>query len=256
MVATAVIVIGGDPPPASIVAVLPPERFVIAADSGYDHAIALGLTVDLLVGDLDSISAAGLVDARRRGIVIEEHSPDKDATDTELALIGAVERGFDQVVGIFGGGDRLDHALAALFAFAAPHLSGCRVTLWWGDTRIIVLHDGDAVEPAGSPGEPFSLLPLHGPATGVDIVGARYPLTNACVAAGSSLGISNLFGTAPSVVRLGTGTVIHITPHTVANTLPTTVPNTAPDTLATITPHTVGNILRTTAPDILPKDDS
>lgn len=213
MVATAIIVIGGDPPPASIVAVLPPERFVIAADSGYDHAVALGLTVDLLVGDLDSISAAGLAAARRDGVAIEEHSPDKDATDTELALAGATKRGFDQVIGIFGGGDRLDHALAALFAFAAPSLAGRQITLWWGDTRIVVLHDGDAVEPGGLAGEPFSLLPLHGSASGVDIVGARYPLANARLAAGSSLGISNLFGPTPSVIRLGTGTVIHITPH-------------------------------------------
>ncbi len=213
MVATAIIVIGGNPPPASIIAVVPPDRFVIAADSGYDHAVALGLTVDLLVGDLDSISPTGLATARCNGTTIEEHSPDKDATDTELALLGAVERGFDQVIGIFGGGDRLDHALAALFAFTAPHLAGRQITLWWGDTRIVVLHDGDAVEPAGLNGEPFSLLPLHGPATGVDIVGARYPLANARLAAGSSLGVSNLFGPAPSVIRLGTGTVIHITPH-------------------------------------------
>lgn len=216
MVATAIIVIGGDPPPTLIVSVLPPERFVIAADSGYDHALALGLTVDLLVGDFDSISTAGLADARDRGVVIEEHSPDKDATDTELALLSAVERGFDQLIGIFGGGDRLDHALAALFAFAAPSLAGRHVTLWWGDTRIVVLHDGDAAKPAGPPGEPFSLLPLHGPATGVDIVGARYPLTNANLAAGSSLGVSNLFGPVPSIIRLGTGTVIHITPHSLS----------------------------------------
>ncbi len=213
MVTTAIIVIGGDPPPVSIVSVLPTERFVIAADSGYDHAVALGLTVDLLVGDLDSISAAGLTEARRSRTTIEEHSPDKDATDTELALAGAAKRGYGQVIGVFGGGDRLDHALAALFAFTAPRLAGRHVTLWWADTRIVVLHDGDNIEPTGSPGEPFSLLPLHGPATGVDIVGALYPLTDADLDAGSSLGVSNLFGPTPSVIRLGTGTVIHITPH-------------------------------------------
>jgi len=33
---------------------------VIAADSGYDHAMERSISVDILIGDLDSISPAGL----------------------------------------------------------------------------------------------------------------------------------------------------------------------------------------------------
>ena len=42
------------PAPHGVVARLPADRYVIAADSGLDHALALGLPVDALIGDLDS----------------------------------------------------------------------------------------------------------------------------------------------------------------------------------------------------------
>ena len=50
-----VLVITGGPLPRAI-GRLPEADMVIAADRGADNAIALGLTVDLLVGDLDSVS--------------------------------------------------------------------------------------------------------------------------------------------------------------------------------------------------------
>ena len=65
---------------------------MIAADAGLDHAEALGLPVDLVVGDLDSVSKEALERARRAGIAIEEHPAAKDQTDLELALDAAMER--------------------------------------------------------------------------------------------------------------------------------------------------------------------
>ena len=55
------------------------RAWVIAADSGLDHANALGLAVDLVLGDLDSVSKEALEPARRAGIPVEEHPAAKDA---------------------------------------------------------------------------------------------------------------------------------------------------------------------------------
>ena len=51
----AIVVVGGSPPDARVGAGLadagrPGTGFVVAADSGYDHARRLGLAVDVLVG--------------------------------------------------------------------------------------------------------------------------------------------------------------------------------------------------------------
>ena len=57
------IFIGGDPPHPNVHQHLPLDAYVIAADSGYAHAIALGFVPNELVGDMDSISAVATSDA-------------------------------------------------------------------------------------------------------------------------------------------------------------------------------------------------
>jgi thiamine pyrophosphokinase len=216
VVRTAVIVIGGGGIDPRVVAHLPADRMVIAADSGLDHAMELGLEVDLLVGDLDSVSPPALAEAIARGTPVERHRPDKDATDTELALAAAVERGCTHLIGVGGprpDDSRLDHELGVLLAFAAPALAGREVELWWGPARVLVLH-GPGAAPIDAPlGAIISLLPLHGPATGVTTTGLRYPLRAEPLIPGSGRGISNEVDAAASVsVHLEAGTLLVVDP--------------------------------------------
>ncbi len=96
---------------------------MIAADGGLDHARAAGLDPDVLVGDLDSISALGLAWASEHAEVVR-HPVDKAATDTELAIAHAATFAPGRLLLVAGQGDRLDHAVAALGALGAPALAG------------------------------------------------------------------------------------------------------------------------------------
>ena len=87
----AVVVIGGGALSARATDAVRADAVVIAADSGLDHAVAAGLRPIALVGDLDSISASGRMWAYARGVEIDEHPMDKDATDTEIAINHALE---------------------------------------------------------------------------------------------------------------------------------------------------------------------
>ncbi len=209
----ALIFIGGDRPPEGIVACLPHPAFVVAADSGFDHALSLGVRTDLLVGDLDSISPAGLAAATASGVTIERHPVAKDMTDTELAIDAVINHGARALTVVSGGGDRVDHLLGALFAVADAAARLEQVTMWWATTRLRVLHGEAAmcVEP-GAHGL-FSVLAVGGDASGVSIEGARYPLRDAELRAGVSRGVSNLAepGT-PTVVRLRAGSALVISP--------------------------------------------
>src|ERR1700730_8026779 len=99
--ATVVVLCGG---PGSLdVADLPAGATVIAADGGAELAWMLGLSVDLVVGDMDSISAETLAGIER----VERHAVEKDATDLELALVAALRFEPERVLVLGGGGGRL-----------------------------------------------------------------------------------------------------------------------------------------------------
>ena len=119
-----VVFAGGDPPPSSVLAGLPTDAYVIAADSGFDHARRLGIEVDVLVGDLDSISPEGLALAG----VVEKHPSDKDATDLAIALDAAVREGAARVFVVGGGGGRIDHFLANAALLASAVYRGLSLT--------------------------------------------------------------------------------------------------------------------------------
>src|SRR4249920_1858938 len=118
-----VVVLGGGPlSPRAVTEVLD-DATVIAADSGLDHAVAAGLRPTVLVGDLDSISAHGKMWAYAHELDIEQHEPDKDATDTELALVRATATDATQLLVLGAEGERFDHALGTLAALGNPLLA-------------------------------------------------------------------------------------------------------------------------------------
>src|SRR5215207_5344776 len=116
-----IVVSGGGPVPVGVLDGLRPGAPVVAADSGVDAALGLGLRVDVAVGDFDSVSATGLAEAEAAGARVMRHPEVKDATDLALALDVARdllgdERGEIVVLGAEAG--RLDHLVAGILALA------------------------------------------------------------------------------------------------------------------------------------------
>jgi thiamine pyrophosphokinase len=183
---------------------------VVAADSGIEHALAAGVHVDLLIGDLDSATPRTVLDAIAAGSEVVRHPEDKDATDLELALDAVADRGFDSVlvVGIHGG--RSDHLLANALLLASPRYAGLRVHAHLGNADVIVVRD-EAVLP-GPAGRLCSLLPLGGAAEGVTTTGLRYPLRDETLDPGSTRGVSNVVDTTPAGVALRAGVLLAVLP--------------------------------------------
>jgi len=207
----AIIVMGGTtPPPIGVSAVLPTDAFVIAADSGFDYALMLGLQVDLLVGDLDSISADGFAAAVDALVQIEQYPQGKDETDTELAITAALHAGCSEIIGVTGGGGRLDHELTTLFAYAC--ITACPVSVWSGSTLVTVLHGPGGTTLARTAAGLLSLVPINGDAVGVTTSNLRYPLHAETLLAGSARGVSNEFLDADATISLTGGTLLVIIP--------------------------------------------
>jgi thiamine pyrophosphokinase len=206
----AIVFAGGDRPPPAVLHGLDAADVVIAADSGLDHALALGCGVDVVVGDLDSVTPDALARARAAGARVEQHPAEKDATDLELALGVARAHGVDRVVVIGGGGGRVDHFLANALALTAPEIATLRVEARFGDADAVVIRTTATLE--GAPGDIVSLLAVGGPALGVESEGLRYPLRGEALHPGSTRGVSNeLLGTEARVSVAG-GTLLAVLP--------------------------------------------
>jgi thiamine pyrophosphokinase len=220
MTSCVVIVLGGDPPDRRIQGYAPTGAQVIAADEGIDHAIALGLTVDLAVGDMDSVSLAGLAHLQQERIPTERHRPDKEASDGELALQAALRWQPDRIVLVCGGGqDRLDHLLITIAMLTSPDLLGRRVEAWVGATHINVVRGDDTVQWAGRSGQTVTLLAVNGPAEGVRTVGLTFPLHDESLQPWSSRGLSNESVDGTAEVSLRRGLLLVIRPNA-ADALP------------------------------------
>ena len=207
-----VVVAGGERAPA-LPANLPHDALVIAADSGVDHALALGLRVDVAVGDFDSVSPGGLARVEADGARIERHPADKDKTDLELALDEAVRAGAHDITVLGIGGGRLDHLLANALLLASPAFAHCQIVAFDRDARVHVVHAGGAATPLpGQPGEILTLLPVGGAAVGVTTAGLRYPLRGESLTPGTSRGVSNVVGALDASVQLEAGTLLAVFP--------------------------------------------
>jgi thiamine pyrophosphokinase len=208
-----VVVLGGSLPHPGVVAHLADDRFVIAADSGLDQASTLGLTVDLVVGDLDSVTPEALAVATAAGIPVERHPSAKDAIDAELAIDAALARGARRLVVVSGGVDRLDHVLAGHLLLAHPRLAAVDVQAWAGPAWIRALQGPSRTPIAGPDGAYVSLVPVHGRADGITTSGLRYPLHGEPLDPGSSRGISNELLGGPACVAVERGALLVIVPH-------------------------------------------
>ena len=201
---------GGDGPHPLVFPHLPTDAFIIAADSGYEHAITSGHQPHLLVGDMDSISAVHLAHARALGIEIEEHSSDKDLTDTEIAMTAALVRGAASITIVAGGGDRFDHVVGLLHSLAS--LSPRAITtVYIGTARITFAVPGDVRIVDTIVNDTVSLIPLGGDVV-VSTTGLQWDLANETLHAFASRGVSNRTTDTTFTIHATAGTLAIIQP--------------------------------------------
>lgn len=181
---------------------------IIAADSGAVSLMRMGITPHILAGDFDSLPGPDLELLAASGVETCRFPVEKDMTDSELAVELALEKGCDTVVLLGAVGTRLDHSLSNVYLLKKLRQHGVMGMLA-DEHNEVYLSDGSiAVE--REEGFKLSLLPLSDRVEGVTTRGLYYPLKDAILEAGSSLGVSNEFTEETATVTISSGLLLVI----------------------------------------------
>jgi len=185
---------------------------VVAADGGARHATALELRLDRWVGDGDSIDPTDLKALAIAGVRIDQVAREKDASDTELAVLAAIEAGAASVTLIGGlGGVRTDHALVNVALLLHPALDGVQALLYdERAARLSLLTGPGEAELEGHVDDLVTLIPAGVTAVGVTTRELRYPLRDETLEPGSSRGLSNVRTAPRAAVSLREGRILVI----------------------------------------------
>lgn len=150
------------------------DDITVAADSGILNAKLLGDHIGIAVGDFDSFPERDIPEDAE----IIRLKPEKDMTDSQVAVEIALERGADSFVIIGGLSGRLDHTLANLSILEDLTARNHYAIMTDGVSRVHFINGGSAL--IGRSGfKYFSLIPATDVVKGVSVEGAKYPLKNA-----------------------------------------------------------------------------
>jgi thiamine pyrophosphokinase len=198
-----------DPTTAQVL--LQPTDTIIAADGGARHCRTLGITPHILIGDLDSATPSDIAMFEAAGTQVLKYPTHKDQTDLELALDWAVAHNATHIIILGALGGRWDQTLANLLLPALPTLQGLSVQLLDGNQNITTVRGPGTAHFNGNIGDTVSLIPISGDVHGVTTANLEYPLSNATLAFGSTLGISNTLTASQATVSITQGLLVCIT---------------------------------------------
>ena len=183
----AYIYVGGDIRAEGITETPAEGDLVIAADAGYENARLLDVTPTVALGDFDSFAESELPTELKT----LQFPPEKDLTDSQLAVAYAIEQGATELVIIGGLSGRLDHTLSNLAILEDLSQKKLRGLINDGFNRARFLRNDSTILLKAPQFRYFSLLAADERLRGVELDGCKYPLKNATVTRTSQFAVSN-----------------------------------------------------------------
>lgn len=167
---------------------------IIGVDRGLAFLYHNHIIPTHIVGDFDSVESSVIGYYKTEtNIPIREFNPVKDASDTEIAVRLAIELEVE-ALWIFGGtGTRLDHVMANIQVLKIAHDAGMKAYIVDPYNRISLVEKEIYLSKKDAFGRYFSIFPLGGIVAGLNIEGAKYPLSNHTLMPYDSLCVSNQF---------------------------------------------------------------
>ena len=181
---------------------------IIAVDKGLEILYKCEIKPNYIIGDFDSLNEnilkkyVGIED-----IKIIKLNPEKDYTDTHMALKLAIELESTQITILGAIGTRIDHTLANIHILKEPLEKNIKCNILNENNNITLINNNTVILKE----YPYiSLVPLTTSVEGVTLKGFKYPLNNAKMQIGESIGVSNEQIEDEATIELKSGILIVI----------------------------------------------
>lgn len=167
-------------------------EYMIVADGGMEFCRRSGLVPDCIVGDFDSVEKETLAYFRKMPQIIwKQFRPQKDETDTELAMTTAFEHGATELHIIGATGSRLDHVIGNIQLLYKALIRDIPAYIVDSNNRICLADGVKRIKKKEQYGKYVSILPLTTTIEEITLRGFKYPLYKATLYSDNTLGISN-----------------------------------------------------------------
>ncbi|MBQ9200513.1 MAG: thiamine diphosphokinase [Lachnospiraceae bacterium] len=168
------------------------EPYIIGVDKGIEALERIRYKSDIIIGDFDSASEYIREKYIRSGKA-KIFSPEKDETDTHLAVIEALKLPFDKkIINIFGAtGKRMDHFFGNIGVLKLCLDNNVESYIIDKYNKIRMINKDITLYKDELFGEFISLVPFSDKVEGVSLEGFKYSLSDGVLVKDQTLGISN-----------------------------------------------------------------
>lgn len=189
-------------------AVVRSADLIICADGGAIHAMNMGITPNILLGDFDSIDEDVLNYYNSDKIEKIQYPAVKDMTDSEIAVDLAIAKGSEEVIIIGGGGLRMDHFLGNVFLLKKFLDIDIKASIVDEKNEIILINKHCKIQKINN--RKLSLVPISQSVNGIVTKGLQYELLGENLLFGSTRGISNEFCDDEAEIEIQNGLLLVI----------------------------------------------
>ena len=189
-------------------AILRADDFILCADGGTRHALDLGLTPNLVIGDMDSLEKDEWKRLEESDVAVELYPRDKNETDLELAINRAVELEPKEIIIIAALGGRMDQTLANIVLLSNTQHATRNTRLDDGLEEIFFCQD--QVQVRGRSTDSVSLIPWGNPVNGIHTQGLKWSLDNETLYSDKTRGISNEMMGEVANIKISSGILLII----------------------------------------------
>ena len=148
------------------------SQLIIAGDGGANVLFKIGVSPDILIGDMDSISPQAL-DGISKECEIFKYPQEKDYSDLQLCIKKALEYNPKKIVLAAVTGTYIDHTLANLINLFSVMKADVKIEIVTSNSCIFSITPDNPAKMLGMSGRRFSFFPIK-PINGLVMDGFYY----------------------------------------------------------------------------------